>query len=905
MKKIILILIESFNIIVESFRYLFKEIAVFIRDILKGLARKFSFKKKSNLEEILRNTEKRNLKSLHESIDKHEILFSKEIKNGVQGLDKKNLSREGRNNIKKKRLNSKLAIIFFLLLSLIFTYLMWDLPDYKVLKDYQPPLITRVYSADGTLLSEFAVEKRLFVPLERIPKVVVDAFISAEDKNFYRHFGFDFFGLVRAFYNNVLYAIGLSDNIEGASTITQQVVKNFLLTNDRTIKRKIREAILTVQVELAYSKDHILELYFNEIYLGRGSYGVSVASLNYFNKPVTDLTLEEAAFLAVLPKAPARYDPKLNYEVAKERRDWVISRMLAGDKIREAQAKQAISKPIIVFDRSQEREIFSSYASEEIRKDIVKRFGYEQIYGGGLIIKTSINQNLQKYAYEVLRKGIVAFDIKKGYRGAVDSLMQPKEFLLKSDRNSSNPNWLKLLSDNPSAKKYKVSVAPWRVAIVIDIDISTIQFGLLDGKIFQMGLNDNFWAYKSGSGELQLTNFNSILKYGDIILVENSEGFWKLRQIPEVDGALIAMNPQTGEILAMQGGFSFLLSEFNRSTQSLRQPGSAFKPFVYLSAIQKGINNNDLVLDAPLVVDSSEESWRPRNSYDTYGGFVTLRNALEHSRNLATLRIANNVGLDRISKLAIKLGLYDKPLENLSEILGSREVTLLNLVNAYSSLVNGGKKVTPSLLRQVQANNGTVVFKNDTRFCKACAAVEWNNQSAPELEDLREQLFDPSDAYMVVSLLQGVVERGTGRRAKFAGYNIAGKTGTTNEVKDAWFIGFTPDLVVGIYFGSDTPKSLGNTEGATSIAVPVFASFMRQALSDMDAMPFRTPSGIDMRWVNYKNGAVGDPGKDGVILEVFKKNSSDKQKIIADNGRLEEVTPEEAIISSDNEDGIY
>ncbi len=935
MNKIYSLIIESLKIIFESFLYLFKEIKYYLLNIVRVLLSIFGLKKlvnnKKSINDLIVKTDKKLQKTKEDSLQviskpsesyEEKIIFldkkGDSLKEKKEYLDKENIEDVSKkaqqkkqhitSNKKKSHKLSKFLIIIFLIIAVLFTYFVWDLPDYKKLKDYEPPLTTRIYSEEGNLVSELALENRLFVPLDSIPSVVKEAFISAEDKNYRHHFGIDFYGLFRASFNNFMYLLGYSNNIEGASTITQQVVKNLLLSNDRTIKRKIREAILTLQVEKAYSKDHILELYFNEIYLGRSSYGVSTASLNYFNKSITDINLQEAAFLASLPKAPSKYDPRFSYKISKERRDWVIGRMLADGKITQKEADDAITSPIDFVDRNVEVQtsVYSLYSTEEIRKEIIKTFGYDKIYAGGLIIKTTISDDLQEYAYQELRKGIINFDAKKGYRGVLDRTGKSSEFLQSFTKEEKIPNWLNVLKENSQSRNYRYDVLPWRVAIVINSTKDRVSFGLLDGTKGVLDLYLNLWAKDSQNKEAKaLENFSDIIQVGDIILVENNSNRWYLRQIPDVNGALVAMNPQTGEILAMQGGFSFALSQFNRATQAYRQPGSVFKPFVYLSAIQQGRKTTDKVLDAPLVIETENQAWKPKNNANSYGGFVTLRNAIEQSRNLATIRIASNIGLDSISQTVMNLGLYNTRIENLSEVLGSKEVTLLNIVNSYASLVNGGKKVNPSLIRQVQDKSGSIIFRNDDRECLNCNDVSWKNQTPPELEDTREQLIDPVDTAIVVSLLQGVVERGTGRRTRFSGYNIGGKTGTTNNVKDAWFIGFTPDLVVGIYFGEDNPKSLGNEEGATSIAVPVFANFMRYALKDRESLPFRTPEGLEMMWVNYKTGEPGNPGEQGVILEMFKQGTSEKQNILTEDGRIQEVINKEISHESISEDGIY
>ncbi|MFL1781308.1 Penicillin-binding protein 1A [Candidatus Hepatincolaceae symbiont of Richtersius coronifer] len=891
--------------------------------------------KSEKIENIKTYLDKRN-NLLKQQEQQNEVAVGKKAK--VKGFKEKFPKKKS--TIKNKLL--KVAILLFIAFSSVIVYFSWDLPDYRILAKYAPALTTRIYSADSYIISEFATEKRTFININYIPKIVKEAFISAEDKNFYTHKGFDYGGLARAMMHNFSYLLGKANSLEGASTITQQVAKNFLLSNQKTLKRKFREAVLTKKIENNYSKDHILELYLNEIYLGKGSYGVATASLNYFGKPITELTIAEAALLAALPKGPAKYDPQYNYKQAKIRRDWVISRMLDNGKINALDAQLAISENITIQERTNVKTIKTNYAAEEIRKDLIRKFNYEGLYNGGLIVKTTINYQYQDYAYETLRSGILSYDRRRGYRGPLyredltleqtDSKQSEEAYYdneglnvqaasskgavvkgipkvdkgpvnLKTMGSNKLPVWLNILNQNETANKNKFIVYPWRVGIVVNLGPTSAEIGLIDGSMVKLNLDDNKWA-KPFDTTPELKDLNIILQNKDIIIVENVNNNWYLRQIPEINGAIIAMNPQTGDILAMQGGYSFLESQFNRATQALRQPGSAFKTFVYLAAIQEGYTGADQILDAPVVIDNDLTgiSYRPKNSSGAgeYKGYVTLRSAIEYSRNLPTLRLGREIGLSPISALAMKLEVYDTPLDNLSEVIGSKETTLLKMVRAYAILVNGGKNITPNLVNLVQDKDGNIIYKRDNRACIACNNIPWEDQLPPELEDNRETLVDEKDAFIIVNLLQGVVQRGSGRRAKIAGYNIGGKTGTTNEVKDGWFIGFTPDLVVGVYIGADNPKTLGTNEEGSSLAVPIVANFLRNAIKGRESLPFRTPKGINMVWVDYQTGKPSNPGKEGSILEPFKD-----EVVLDELGNTVPQLNNKPVLIEDENDGIY
>lgn len=799
----------------------------------------------------------------------------------------------------------KVIVTIVLFLACFLVYILWNIPDYKVLEEYSPNTITRVYTSDGPILSELGIQNRSITPIDDIPQILKDAFISAEDKTFYSNWGFDIKGIARAALNDFLKLFYKDKTLMGASTITQQVVKNLLLNHDRTLIRKAKEAILTIKLEQKLSKDRILELYLNEIYLGMSSYGVTTAALNYFNKSLNELTIPEVAFLAILARSPNGYNPTTNYNGAKIRRDWVINRMLQDNKITKEQAEESIQTPIVIVKKSKVLVDISSYAAEEVRKQLFNTITSEVVYSKGLIVKTTINNSLQQYAYDALRKGIQKVDNINGYRGPIVNLLTDKKPTTETkdsganndntynnasinslDENTNNPVWLNLLSDY-SNKDIIKNIDNWNVAIVIQVNKDNVLFGMLNKDVGTLNLKDNRWAfpnnesYKLDLNIKTLSDFNNILKVGDIIYVEKNnihdKALYNLRQIPKVNGSMVVMNPINGHILAMQGGFSYQLSQFNRAVQAERQIGSSFKPFVYLAALQKGMMPSTLVLDAPYISETVDGIWRPKNDSNRYAGYVTMRNALEHSRNLATIRIANFAGLSNISFLSKKLGIYNSDVTNFSEVIGSKESSLIKMVTAYSTIANGGKKVNPIIINEIFDRNGKVVFKDDKRECVNCNNVAWNDQAVPSIADNRETLIDPRDNYLLINMLEGVIKSGTAWRGKIPGYDIAGKTGTTNENKDLWFFGFTPQLVVGIYIGEDSPASL-NPANTSVYVVPIFKDFASKALPLLfDKLPFIIPEGIEMKWINKETGdMVLLPDTKSSFLESFRSDNMPK-----------------------------
>jgi penicillin-binding protein 1A len=794
-----------------------------------------------------------------------------------------------------------------------------DLPDYSQLQDYEPPVMTRVHAGDGALLAEYSKERRLYLPIQAIPKPVINAFLAAEDKNFYEHGGIDFTGLARAV---VLYAqnYGSGRRPQGASTITQQVAKNFLLTNEVSFARKIKEALLAMRIERAYSKDKILELYLNEIYLGLGAYGVAAASLVYFDKSVNELTVSEASYLAALPKAPAALHPVRNRDRALERRNYVIDRLLENGWIKQADADKARKEPLAVTSRSNPAHIVGGeYFAEEVRREIFERYGEKKLYEGGLSVRTTLNPKLQLAARKALADGLVAYDEAQGWRGA-------------SNKIDISGDWGLKLADVKSLN----DISPWRLAVVLEVSDQSARIGFqpgreLGGAVLKerqtglIALEGVRWARpKEGPTKGKVpTSIAQVLAPGDVVYVDpllakdgsKVEGQFRLRQLPEVSGALVAMDPLTGRVQAMVGGFSFDQSQFNRATQAYRQPGSSFKPLVYSAAMDNGYTPSTVVIDAPIEIDQGAGIgiWRPENySTGKYYGPTTLRNALTRSLNTVTVRLAQDVGMPLIGEYAKRFGVYDELPNYLSYALGAGETTVMRMVTAYSMFDNGGKRIKPTLIDRIQDRWGRTIFRHDQRECRGCDAAEWKNQAEPTLVDRREQVLDPMTAYQITSMMEGVVQYGTATVVKEVGKPIAGKTGTTNDEKDAWFIGFSPDVVVGVYIGYDKPRHLGRNATGGHLAAPVARDFLKMALADKPAIPFRVPAGIKLIRVDPKTGTRVPPGAGGPsILEAFKPGTAppDNYSVIgvADaDGRALTVSPDadRAIIRSGT-GGLY
>ena len=694
-------------------------------------------------------------------------------------------------------------------------------------------------------MNDFSSEKRIFVPYKSISEKVINAFLSAEDKNFYSHPGVDAKGVLRAIINNISNIIA-SRRLEGASTITQQVAKNFLLTNEVSLNRKIKEAILAFRIERALSKERILELYLNQIYLGEGTYGVASASLEYFDKSISELSYEEAALLAALPKAPSRYNPYKNIELAKFRRDLVINNLFENNYINKKNQEELLLKKIILKKRKKIFTEDASYYVEDIRKDVVEKLGFDKVYKQGLNISTPININLQKIATDSLRQGLIEYDKRKGWRGSLTNIKKLEKWYKKVD-------------------KFRLEKSiNWDLAIVKKIDKFSIVIETEYEKKGIIKYENISWIKK---------DFKEILKIGDVIYVENiNQNIFALRQLPVVNGGIVVMDPFTGRVLALSGGFSFKKSEFNRATQALRQPGSAFKPFIYALALENGYTPSTLILDAPLVLEQGYDlkMWKPENYGKKFYGPSTLRMGLEKSRNLMTVRIAQDLGLKKIVNFSQKLGIYENPSELLSISLGSAETTLLKLTSAYSSFVNGGKLIKPIMIDRIQDSEGNTILNNEMRECTNCDQISHLSNNYPIIEDKFEQIFSPETAYQMTSILEGTVQNGTGKNLKDLNLDLAGKTGTTNGNTDTWFVGFTSKLVIGVYVGSDNPKSLGRYETGAKTALPIFKSFVKKAVMKEDARPFKVAKNILMKVIDPITGKKAEIGTRTTIIEAYK-----------------------------------
>ncbi|WP_112664059.1 penicillin-binding protein 1A [Microvirga flavescens] len=758
--------------------------------------------------------------------------------------------------------------IFFLIGAAIIAYGFWhfskDLPDHAQLANYEPPVMTRVHATDGSLIAEYARERRLYIPIQAVPKRVVSAFLSAEDKNFYKHAGIDPEGIVRAIIANVSSG---GKREQGASTITQQVAKNFLLTNERSYERKIREALIALRMESTFSKDKIFELYLNEIYLGLGNYGIAASSLNYFNKSVHELSIAEAAYLAALPKAPNNYHPFRQRQAAIGRRNWVIDRMVENNYITREEAEAAKKEPLNVTPRVvSPNSIASGYFAEGVRREIAERYGEQKLYEGGLSIRTTLDPKMQAMARKSLVDGLVRYDEARGWRGAQQKI------------ELAGREWGLALAEVTSL----ADVQPWRMGVVLEVSGGRARIGLQPKKDSSGQIvKERELGFVTADGvKWTRRTVDKVLAPGDVVYVEPLDGKqdqFRLRQVPEISGAIVAMDPNTGRVYAMVGGFSFDQSEFNRATQALRQPGSAFKPLVYATALDNGYTPSTLILDDPLTINMGpgQEAWTPSNFENGGGGAHTLRYGVEHSKNIMTVRLARDIGMPVVSEYARRFGIYDDMLPLLSMSLGAGETTVMRMTAAYAMFVNGGHRIKPSLIDRIQDRSGKTIYRHDDRQCTGCDAPRFDGNAPPKLADNRESVVDTLTAYQITSILEGVVQRGTGQSIKAVGKPLAGKTGTTNDAKDVWFVGFSPDLAVGVFLGYDKPRSLGATAQAAHYAAPVFRDFMKMALKDKPATPFRVPAGIKLVRINAGSGTRAGPGDTGgVIVEAFKPGTA-------------------------------
>ena len=747
-----------------------------------------------------------------------------------------------------------LILTFFTIISILWVYSN-KLPDYKFLKNYKPPVSSKLYSGNGILVSDFSSEKRIFVPYEAIPNTIINSFLSAEDKNFFNHPGVDAKGIVRAVKNNIYNLIN-SKRLEGASTITQQVAKNFLLTNEVSFDRKIKEAILAFRIERALSKERILELYLNQIYLGEGSYGIASASLRYFNKSINELNYSEAAMLAALPKAPSRYNPYKNLELATYRRNLVLKNLFENNYINEETFDKLSKSELELKKRKRIYLEDSRYFVEDVRKNVIETYGFDKVYKQGFNIKTPLDLELQTLATQSLRKGLEEYDRRRGWRGALEN-------------KKINSNW------NENLDKYKLENSiGWDIAIVKKINKFEVNIETSKKEKGTIKFETLNWTRK---------NLDELFKLGDLVYVKNIKGnFFELKQLPQANGAIVVMDPYTGRVLSMSGGFSFKKSEYNRATQAKRQPGSAFKPFIYALALENNFTPSTLVLDAPIVLEQGSDlkMWKPENYGKKFYGASTLRTGVEKSRNLMTVRIAQEIGLDKIINFSEKLKIYEKPDELMSISLGSAETTLLKITSAYSSFVNGGKLVEPILIDRIQDSEGKTIFKNKLRFCDNCDLISYTGENIPLIKNNYQQIFSPQTAYQITSILEGVVERGTGKKLRDLNLQLAGKTGTTNKNTDAWFVGFTSNLVIGVYVGYDNPRTLGKFETGSKTALPIFKEFVKKAVNKYEARPFKVAKGIKMMVVDASNGKKADSNSKDTIIEAFKEEK------IANNFKL-------------------
>ncbi|GAA2868247.1 penicillin-binding protein 1A [Aminobacter niigataensis] len=785
-----------------------------------------------------------------------------------------------------------------------------ELPDYEVLAKYEPPVTTRIHASDGALMGEFARERRLYLPIQAVPDRVKAAFLSAEDKNFYNHPGIDVTGLGRAVLTN-FQNLGSGRRQVGASTITQQVAKNFLLSSDQTYERKIKEMILAFRIEQAYSKDRILELYLNEIFFGLGAYGIAGAALTYYDKSVNELTVAEAAYLASLPKGPSNYHPFRFTDRAIERRNWVIDQMVGNGYVSREEGEKAKASPLGVTPRRVGTYVFAGeYFTEEVRRELIARYGQDALYEGGLSVRTTLDPKLQVMARRAMQSGLEKYDRLRGYRGPVKSI-------------DISSDWGTALGEVKSLD----DVPEWRLAVVLDSSKAGLGIGLQpkrevsgalskDRERSTVSAEDMSFAMRHvvDGKRVKANSPADVLKPGDVVYVEKNQGSdsYALRQVPEVSGGLVAMDPHTGRVLAMVGGFSYAQSEFNRATQAMRQPGSAFKPFVYAAALDNGYTPASVIMDGPITIQTGSTSWSPKNYDGKAAGPSTLRAGIERSRNLMTVRLANDMGMKTVAEYAERFGVYDKMLPVLAMSLGSGETTVMRMVSAYAVMANGGRQIKPSLIDRIQDRYGKTVFKHDERGCEGCVAADWANQPEPELVDNSEQVLDPMTAYQITSMMEGVVLRGTATTLLELGRPMAGKTGTTNDEKDAWFVGYTPNLVVGLYLGFDKPQTLGKGTTGGGLAAPIFKEFMKVALDGTPKVDFVVPEGMALISIDRKTGMQAAQGAPGTIMEAFKPGTgpADSYWVIGmgedgSNGYGEALSPQASKAISEGGGGLY
>lgn len=751
----------------------------------------------------------------------------------------------------------------------VFFYYSKDLPSYDQLEQYYPPSITRIYSADGKLIEEYAKEKRVFVPINSIPKHLINAFIAGEDKNFYTHHGIDFLGVIRA---SIVSSINIlsGKRVEGASTITQQVVKNLLLTPERSLTRKIKEAILSLRISNDLSKDQIIELYLNQIFLGKGSYGVAIAAVNYFNKSLEELTLSECAVLASLPKAPSKFNPEANYERAFMRKNYIIDRMFAEGYISAQEAKVAKEEKIILRKKDKVMIVDADYYASKVRQEVISMFSEEYFYTAGLTIIACLDSKIQENATNALRFAIKKYDMKRGYRGPIVQQIKVE-------------NWLEILNKI----QVPIGLLDYKLAAVLEVYDDHAVIGLQDGQKNKIYLKDSHWAATN------LRSMHRILKIGQVIAVEKVQNNYFLQQIPDVNGGFMVMDHSNGRVLAVQGGYDFDSSNFDRVTQAKRQVGSLIKPFVYMAGLEKGLKPNDIMVDEPIEIYQGFNMpiWAPRNFERDFLGPMTVRRGLEKSRNIITVKVGQFAGLDAVRDIIMRFGVNPNPPHFHSVVLGALETTLSQMVNAFGQIANGGYTIEPHYIEMIKDRFGNIIYKRDYSDCQNC-----NFQGLPPslelprvIQDKPHYIIDSATNYQMISLMKGSTVRGTSASSRVLKLPIAGKTGTTNEAKDTWFVGFTTEMVAGTYIGYDNPRSLGNRASGATIALPAFIDFM-QHLEKKTYVDFAVPDTIYLDKIDPNTGEPSDA--ENAIIEAFKRDApknSDVEDVPASDDKVEEI----------------
>ncbi len=754
-----------------------------------------------------------------------------------------------------------------------------DLPNHEQLAQYTPPTISRIYSVEGRIIDEFAQERRIYAPINEVPDLVKQAFISAEDKNFYQHEGFDARGIAAAIVEAVQTR---GERVRGASTIPQQVVKNFLLSSDRSMERKLKELILSVRLDQTLSKDKILELYLNEIFLGQNSYGVAAAAQTYFNKTLGELTVEEAAYLAALPQRPAALHPVRDMEDAVARRNYVLREMRDNGYIDEATYETARAEPLRSvqngdYEGFRQQLPPRDYFTDEIRRQLSRDFGEGEFLGGGMTVRATYDPELQAEATLALREALEDYDRNQGeWRGTGVTL--PEDVL------SDPAAWREALAGAEVPR----DVEGWSPAVVLELTDTAARIGI-EGQPMD---DDGDWIRSEDLRWIRgASRPSDILERGEVILVASAEGppddpQWTLKQIPEVQGAFMAMDVETGRVLAMQGGFSYQNSSFNRATQATRQPGSAFKPFVYAAALDSGFTPASIILDAPIAVDTGQGIWRPQNASNQFYGPTPLRTGIELSRNLMTVRLAQEVTMDIVAAYAERFGVYDRMGRFLANSLGSEETTLYRMVAAYAMFANGGERVEPTLVDRVQDRWGQTIYRHDDRECMDCTDAALPPGEAPTIIANRRQVINPVTAYQITSMLEGVVSRGTASGAVNLPVPAGGKTGTTNDARDVWFVGVTSNIAAGCYIGFDQPRSLGPRAFGGTLCAPVFQNFMEKAVEKYGGGPFEVPPGGRFIKIDRYTGERLPDGSFGpnVVSEFFRDGEEPVFGVMYDGG---------------------